>query len=153
MGNCPLQTTGFQVVGVFQEEQGHCLIPEGERKKGKHEIPSYLNTRENILPLLEKVGDAKVKVSCLFLLSPLLGMTAHSWQSLCFLGTSILRREESDNDAPSQRDCRPWWQLDQTEHPCPTFRSKEHSRWVSLCSVTWFSQFSRKSDNFWFLSC
>ena len=54
MGNCPLQTTGFQVVGVFQKEQGHCLIPEGERKKGKHEIPSYLNTRENILPLLGK---------------------------------------------------------------------------------------------------
>lgn len=104
MGNCPLQTTGFQVVGVFQEEQGHCLIPEGERKKERKGNMKSLatSTQERTFCLYwEKVGNAKVKVSYLFLLSPLLGMTAHSWQSLCFLGTSILRREESGNDVPS----------------------------------------------------
>lgn len=65
------------------------------------------STQERMFCLYwEKVGNAKVKVSRLFLLSSLLGLTAHSWQSLCFLGHSILGREESGNGAPSQRDGR-----------------------------------------------
>lgn len=85
MGNCPLQTTGFQVVGVFQKEQGHRLIPEGERKGNMKSLAT--STQERTFCLYwEQVGNAKVKVSRLFLPSSLLGMTAHSWQSLCFLG-------------------------------------------------------------------
>lgn len=124
----PSKLLGSRLWEFFKRNRDTVLFLKEKERKGNMKSLATSTQERTFCLYWEKVGDAKVKVSCLFLLSPLLGMTAHSWQSLCFLGTSILRREESDNDAPSQRDCRPWWQLDQTEHPCPTFRSKEHSR-------------------------
>lgn len=77
-------------MGVFHKEQDTVLFLK--EKEGKGNMKSLAtSTQERTFCLYwEKVGNAKVKVSRLFLLSSLLGLTAHSWQSLCFLGHSIL---------------------------------------------------------------